>query len=198
MTILKYWNIFSLESHCLWSSWSSSWSMSPSRPDYLKTDSNFSIIQVSRKQFAINKFMQKLERFPEHSFQSVLHQTFSDNISSYQSVSPADTILPAASSPSPLPSRAVSPVPSLHSPVSGPGVTHAGAVYDRSKLTIPLQRYNIPSSSSSSSPAGKSPSTNSTSSLVHPSVARSLRNIKQSASKQDIQHIELDLNSRLF
>merc|ERR1712107_706949 len=86
----------------------------------------------------------------------------SDNISSYQSVSPADTILPAASS------------------------------------TIPLQRYNIPSSSSSSSPAGKSPSTNSTSSLVHPSVARSLRNIKQSASKQDIQHIELDLNSRLF
>ena len=59
-------------------------------------------------------------------------------------------------------------------------------------------REAIPSSSSSSSPAGKSPSTNSTSSLVHPSVARSLRNIKQSASKQDIQHIELDLNSRLF
>jgi len=120
----------------------------------------------------------------------------SDNVSSYQSVSPAETILPPASSPSPLPSRRtslISPTPSLRrsTPVPTPAATDG--VYDRTKLSIPLQRYNIPSSSSSSSPVAKSPS-NIDHNLIHPSVARSLRNIKQTAN-HDIQHIELDLNN---
>ena len=127
----------------------------------------------------------------------------SDNISSYQSVSPADTILPPAS-PSPLTSRRpsgvsglLSPTPSVHrsrsgSPMMPPG-TGGHTMYDRSKLSIPLQRYNISSpSSSSSSPLARSP----VSTLDNPSVARSLRNIKQNSDNK--QHIELGLNDKLF
>ena len=127
----------------------------------------------------------------------------SDNISSYQSVSPADTILPPAS-PSPLTSRRpsgvsglLSPTPSVHrsrsgSPMMPPG-TGGHTMYDRSKLSIPLQRYNISSpSSASSSPLARSP----VSTLDNPSVARSLRNIKQNSDNK--QHIELGLNDKLF
>ena len=127
----------------------------------------------------------------------------SDNISSYQSVSPADTILPPAS-PSPLASRRpsgvsglLSPTPSVHrsrsgSPMMPPG-TGGHTMYDRSKLSIPLQRYNISApSSSSSSPLARSP----VSTLDNPSVARSLRNIKQNSDSK--KHIELGLNDKLF
>ena len=128
----------------------------------------------------------------------------SDNISSYQSVSPADTILPPAS-PSPLTSRRpsgvsglLSPTPSVHrsrsgSPKMPPGTGGGHTMYDRSKLSIPLQRYNISSpSSSSSSPLARSP----VSTLDNPSVARSLRNIKQNSDHK--KHIELGLNDKLF
>ena len=71
-----------------------------------------------------------------------------------------------------------------------------GAVYDRSKLSIPLQRYNISSpSSSSSSPLARSPSSLDQS-LINPSVVRSLRNIKQNSD--NIQHIELGISDKLF
>ena len=133
----------------------------------------------------------------------------SDNISSYQSVSPADTILPPAS-PSPLTSRRpsgvsglLSPTPSVHrsrsgSPMMPPGTGGGHTMYDRSKLSIPLQRYNISSpSSSSSSPLARSPVSSLDRSLVNnPSVARSLRNIKQNSDNK--QHIELGLNDKLF
>jgi len=132
----------------------------------------------------------------------------SDNISSYHSVSPADTIIPpchvpGTRSPSPLPSsRRTSCVSSSSTsasyPGSCPGPSQASGnrhEYDRTKLSIPLQRYNI-SSPSSGSPLAKSPSSFDQN-LIHPSVARSLRNIKQTAN-EEIQHIELDLNGKLF
>ena len=98
-----------------------------------------------------------------------------DNVSSYQSVSPADTRLPLPASPS---------------PVAG----SSSSQYDRSKLSIPLRPYT---SSRSPSPVGKSPSYLDNN-LIHPSVARSLRNIKQ--TNEDIQplELELDLTNKLF
>ena len=79
---------------------------------------------------------------------------FVDNISSYHSVSPADTIIPpchvpGTRSPSPLPSsRRTSCVSSSSTsasyPGSCPGPSQASGnrhEYDRTKLSIPLQRY---------------------------------------------------------
>merc|ERR1712048_329121 len=85
----------------------------------------------------------------------------SDNVSSYQSVSPADTSLPLASP---------SPVSTLKASTS---TSSSQSQYDRSKLSIPLQPYN---SSRSPSPVGSKSPSYLDNNLIHPSVARSLRN----------------------
>ena len=69
-----------------------------------------------------------------------------DNVSSYQSVSPASTLLPPVSTPSPLPSRrpspAVSPSPSSHRLVSP---APSGTVYDRQTCERCLMIYGLKS-----------------------------------------------------
>jgi len=91
---------------------------------------------------------------PQHITILVWILMFVDNISSYHSVSPADTIIPpchvpGTRSPSPLPSsRRTSCVSSSSTsasyPGSCPGPSQASGnrhEYDRTKLSIPLQRY---------------------------------------------------------
>ena len=210
------WRTSSSPSLAWWWSSSLSSSTSPSRLAPNKIDLNCWIIPVIFNQFSIRvNYFRLRELSDKMSFQlqsSVRVQSkyslVSDNISSYQSVSPADTILPPAS-PSPLASRRpsgvsglLSPTPSVHrsrsgSPMMPPGVG-GHTMYDRSKLSIPLQRYNISSPpSSSSSPLARSPVSSLDQSLINnPSVARSLRNIKQNSDNK--QHIELGLNDKLF
>jgi len=110
----------------------------------------------------------------------------SDNVSSYHSVSPADNSL-ALASPSPVSTG----LKASSSSSSG----QSQCQYDRSKLSIPLQPY---SSSRSASPVGNKSPSYLDKNLMHPSVARSLRNIKE--TNNDIQplELELDLNNKLF
>jgi len=113
----------------------------------------------------------------------------SDNVSSYHSVSPADTSLPLAS-PSPVSTLKVS-----NSASTSSSCGQSQSQYDRSKLSIPLQPYN---SSRSPSPVGSKSPSYLDNNLIHPSVARSLRNIKQTNKDIEPLELELDLNNKLF
>ena len=170
METQKHWRKFLSESLRWWWYWFVSSYTSLTRQDSLKTDLNFWIIQVNvaggRKEVDEQQYMMLI---------------IADNVSSYQSVSPADTSLPIASP---------SPVANMKASSSS-----SSSQYDRSKLSIPLQPC---SSSRSPSPVGSKSPSYLDNNLIHPSVARSLRNIKQ--TNNDIQplELELDLNNKLF